>query len=93
MAGILTVGAQMCTIGLSSSFYDTSLRATGVGWSLGSGRVGAVVGPIIGGVLIAAGLSSAALFFIAGCVSLAAALAVCSLALAARRVAADVRPY
>jgi AAHS family 4-hydroxybenzoate transporter-like MFS transporter len=76
VAGMLTVGAQMCIIGLSASFYDTSLRATGVGWSLGAGRVGAVVGPVIGGVLIGAGLSTPALFFVAGLVSLAAAVAV-----------------
>jgi AAHS family 4-hydroxybenzoate transporter-like MFS transporter len=87
VAGMLTVGAQMCIIGLSASFYDTSLRATGVGWSLGSGRVGAVVGPVIGGVLIAAGLSTPALFFVAGLVSLAAALAVFAMGSAARQVA------
>jgi AAHS family 4-hydroxybenzoate transporter-like MFS transporter len=84
---MLAVGAQMCIIGLSASFYDTSLRATGVGWSLGAGRVGAVVGPLIGGVLIAAGLSMPALFFVAGLVSLAAALAVFALGNAARPVA------
>jgi AAHS family 4-hydroxybenzoate transporter-like MFS transporter len=87
VAGMLAVGAQMCIIGLSASFYDTSLRATGVGWSLGAGRVGAVVGPLIGGVLIAAGLSMPALFFVAGLVSLAAALAVLALGNAARPVA------
>jgi AAHS family 4-hydroxybenzoate transporter-like MFS transporter len=90
VAGVFTVGAQMCIIGLSASFYDTSLRATGVGWSLGSGRVGAVVGPVVGGVLIAAGLSTPALFFVAGFVSLAAALAVYSMSRAARWVAPGV---
>jgi AAHS family 4-hydroxybenzoate transporter-like MFS transporter len=90
VAGMFTVGAQMCTIGLSASFYDTSQRATGVGWSLGSGRVGAVVGPVIGGVLIAAGLSTSVLFFVAGFVSLAAALAVFSMSRAARRVVPGV---
>ena len=87
VAGMLTVGAQMCIIGLSASFYDTSLRATGVGWSLGAGRVGAVIGPLIGGVLIAAGLSTPALFVVAGLVSLAAALAVLAMGSAARQVA------
>jgi MFS transporter, AAHS family, 4-hydroxybenzoate transporter len=90
VAGMFTVGAQMCTIGLSASFYDTSLRATGVGWSLGSGRVGAVAGPVIGGVLIAAGLSTPALFLVGGLVSLGCALAVLSMSSAATRVAPDV---
>jgi AAHS family 4-hydroxybenzoate transporter-like MFS transporter len=87
VAGMLTVGAQMCIIGLSASFYDTSLRATGVGWSLGAGRVGAVVGPVIGGVLIGAGLSTPALFFVAGLASLGAALAVFAMGRAASQVA------
>jgi AAHS family 4-hydroxybenzoate transporter-like MFS transporter len=86
VAGMLTVGAQMCTIGLSASFYDTSLRATGVGWSLGAGRVGAVIGPIIGGVLIGAGLSTLTLFLIAGVVALGASLAVFLITRAAGRV-------
>jgi len=87
VAGLLTVGAQMCTIGLSATLYDTSLRATGIGWALGSGRVGAVVGPLLGGVLIAAGLSPQALFLVAGLVSLAAALTVFAMGSAATRVA------
>jgi AAHS family 4-hydroxybenzoate transporter-like MFS transporter len=87
VGGTLIVGAQMCIIGLSASFYDTSLRATGVGWSLGAGRVGAVIGPLIGGVLIAAGLSTPALFFVAALVSLAAALAVFAMGRAAKQVA------
>jgi MFS transporter, AAHS family, 4-hydroxybenzoate transporter len=86
VAGMFTVGAQMCAIGLAANFYDTSLRATGVGWALGSGRVGAVVGPVIGGGLIAAGLSTPALFIVAGLVSLAAALSVFGLGGATRRV-------
>jgi MFS transporter, AAHS family, 4-hydroxybenzoate transporter len=92
VAGMLVVGAQMCIIGLSASFYDTSLRATGVGWSLGAGRVGAVVGPVIGGVMIAAGLSTPALFFVAGLVSLAAAVAVFAMGSAATRVAPAAGP-
>ena len=90
VAGTLAVGAQMCAIGLAASFYDASLRATGVGWSLGAGRLGAVAGPALGGMLIAAGLSTQALFLVAGLVSLGAALAVLSIGAAVRRVVSDV---
>ena len=90
VAGTLAVGAQMCAIGLAASFYDASLRATGVGWSLGSGRVGAVAGPALGGVLIAAGLSTQSLFIVAGLVSLGAALSVALMRGALRRVVAEV---
>ena len=87
VAGTLAVGAQMCAIGLAASFYDASLRATGVGWSLGAGRVGAVAGPALGGVLIAAGLSTQSLFIVAGLVSLGAASSVVLMSGALRRVA------
>ncbi|MDB6089185.1 MAG: hypothetical protein JWN85_1969, partial [Gammaproteobacteria bacterium] len=58
--------------------------------SLGSGRVGAVAGPVIGGVLIAAGLSAPALFFVAALASLGCAVAVLSMSSAAKRVAPEV---
>jgi len=33
-------------------YYPTVMRSTGVGWALGVGRVGAIVGPLIGGVML-----------------------------------------
>ena len=36
----------------SASFYPTSMRSTGVGWALGVGRIGSIVGPVLGGVLL-----------------------------------------
>jgi AAHS family 4-hydroxybenzoate transporter-like MFS transporter len=75
LAGFLSIGAQMCTVALCPMFYKTSLRATGVGWSMAAGRIGAIVGPVIGGVLLAAGLSAWALFLIVGGVSLLASVA------------------
>jgi AAHS family 4-hydroxybenzoate transporter-like MFS transporter len=72
VAGFLSIGAQMCMVALCATFYETALRATGVGWSLGVGRIGAIVGPAVGGMLIAAGMSMSILFLIAGAVSLAA---------------------
>ena len=38
------------------------------------GRIGAILGPILGGLLIAAGVSTPHLFMVAGGVSLAAAI-------------------
>jgi AAHS family 4-hydroxybenzoate transporter-like MFS transporter len=63
-------------VALCATFYETSLRATGVGWSLGVGRIGAVFGPTVGGMFIAAGMATATLFLVAGAVSLAAAAGV-----------------
>jgi len=79
VAGVCSIGAQLCTVALCSGFYDTPVRATGIGWSMGVGRVGAIAGPVLGGLLLGAGISSPALFFIAGAASLGAAIAVFAL--------------
>ena len=38
---------------LATSFYPPSVRSTGLGWAMGVGRIGAVIGPMLGGVLLA----------------------------------------
>jgi AAHS family 4-hydroxybenzoate transporter-like MFS transporter len=76
IAGALSIGAQMCVVALGATFYQTALRATGVGWLMGTGRIGAILGPILGGVLIAAGVAGPRLFLVAGAVSLLCALGV-----------------
>lgn len=54
IAGASTFGAQVIANAYAAQFYPSSIRATGVGWSLGIGRIGAIVGPLMGGILIAA---------------------------------------
>ncbi|MCE7002045.1 MFS transporter [Kibdelosporangium philippinense] len=76
VAGFLAIGAQMCTISLVATYYDTRLRATGVGWAIGCGRVGGILGPVIGGWLIGASVSMGAIFVIAGLVCVACAVTV-----------------
>ena len=49
---------------LSARFFPTEIRSTGIGWSMGVGRVGAVLGPLVGGYLVAADLSVGAIFAI-----------------------------
>ena len=44
--------------------YPTNVRSTGIGWAIGLGRFGAVVGPAVAGYLIAAGLDMSANYFI-----------------------------
>jgi AAHS family 4-hydroxybenzoate transporter-like MFS transporter len=85
VAGILTVGSQMCAVALSASFYESAMRSTGVGWALGIGRIGAVIGPVIGGILIAQHVTTPTLFMIAGAVSLGAGAAVFGIARIIRR--------
>ena len=44
-AGFCVVGGQIAANALAAGFYPTSVRATGVGWALGIGRVGSIIGP------------------------------------------------
>jgi len=53
IAGWCIVGGQPGLNALGSSYYPTYLRSTGVGAGLGVGRIGAIVGPVIGSVLVA----------------------------------------
>jgi len=50
--GIGVQGAQSGLNALAAMFYPTSARATGIGWALGVGRVGSIVGPSLGGILL-----------------------------------------
>jgi AAHS family 4-hydroxybenzoate transporter-like MFS transporter len=85
LAGVFSIGAQMCTIALCASFYETSLRATGVGWAIGIGRIGSIIGPVLGGVLIAAGMAAASLFILVGAMSIGSAIAIVALGLRTAR--------
>jgi AAHS family 4-hydroxybenzoate transporter-like MFS transporter len=52
---VLGVSVQAAQAGLNvlaAMYYPTAMRSTGVGWALGIGRVGAIVGPLIGGAML-----------------------------------------
>lgn len=83
--GFCVVGGQPAVNALAGHYYPTSLRSTGIGWSLGIGRIGSVIGPLIGGQLIALNWSNAALFHAAAAPVLCSALLVLVLASVTRR--------
>lgn len=75
IAGAGTTGTQILLYAAVAEFYSLPVRSTGLGWASGMGRVGAIVGPMLGGVLLAAKLPMAwnfAAFAIPGLVSVAA---------------------
>ena len=51
-AGAGVIGGQTGANALAASIYPTYIRSTGVGWALGIGRIGSVVGPIFGGIML-----------------------------------------
>lgn len=78
-AGFCVVGGQNSANALAAIFYPTAMRSTGVGWSLGIGRIGGIVGPLLGGLLISLHWPNSSLF-IAGSIPLfLAAIAVFSM--------------
>jgi AAHS family 4-hydroxybenzoate transporter-like MFS transporter len=78
-AGFCIVGGQIAANALAATFYPTAVRATGVGWALGIGRVGSIVGPLVGGALLSMKWSTGAVFMAAAAAALCAALAAFSL--------------
>jgi AAHS family 4-hydroxybenzoate transporter-like MFS transporter len=50
--GFAVQGAQGGLSAVAATFYPISIRSTGIGWCLGVGRIGSIVGPIVGGVML-----------------------------------------
>ncbi|MET8824377.1 MFS transporter [Streptomyces sp. NPDC004610] len=84
VAGLGAIGAQLCTVSLSAMFYETRLRATGVGWSAGAGRLGGIVGPMLGAKLLADGASPSTMFLVAGGAALLCGLVLFAFSLTGR---------
>src|SRR5581483_4952231 len=56
---IMTLLAGFCVLGVQTGIsvagaliYPTSLRADGSGWELGLGRIGSIVGPLVGALFV-----------------------------------------
>ena len=64
-AGFFVAGAQKSANALAVVFYPTAIRSSGVGWALGIGRVGSIVGPAAAGIVITMGWSHEKLFLAA----------------------------
>ena len=64
---------------LEATFYPTYLRSTGVGWCLGVGRIGGIIGPVLGGQLMSRQWSTDQIFVAAALPALISAVAVFAL--------------
>lgn len=58
IAGACTMGAQNISYSFVSQFYPSHVRSTAIGMASGIGRLGAIGGPMLGGMLISLGVSS-----------------------------------
>ena len=62
--GICQQGGFTGLYAAAAKIYPTKIRSTGIGWAIGLGRFGAVVGPALAGVLLAQGVSMGGNFYV-----------------------------
>jgi len=79
-AGCAILGGQTNLNAISGRFYPTFIRSNGIGWANGVGRIGSILGPVIGGVLIGLDLPISQLFLCAAVPPLCAAIGCFALA-------------
>lgn len=63
VAGFGTIGTQILVNAYVAMHFPAEVRATALGWTLGIGRLGAIVGPAFGGILLASGAGVAWNFY------------------------------
>lgn len=74
ITGTCMMGAQCAMYAAVAIVYPTAIRATGVGTTMGWGRLGSIIGPIVGTVFVALQLPIAMDFLVASLPIFAASL-------------------
>jgi MFS transporter, AAHS family, 4-hydroxybenzoate transporter len=93
IAGWCVIGGQPGINALSATYYPTYLRSTGVGAGLGVGRAGGIVGPYVGGILLAQQWSSQQLFWAAALPAIVSTITIATMGLLiGRRLGRRVGP-
>jgi MFS transporter, AAHS family, benzoate transport protein len=85
VVGLGTSGTQILIYGFVATYYRTSVRGAGVAWCAGFGRLGGIGGPLIGGLLISAGLALNSIFYVLTVVAVLGTLLTLVVPSAARR--------
>jgi AAHS family 4-hydroxybenzoate transporter-like MFS transporter len=62
ISGVLVIGAQQNSPAMSVQLYPRRMRAAGAGWQFAAGRLGSILGPLIGGLLFSSGIAYETLF-------------------------------
>jgi AAHS family benzoate transporter-like MFS transporter len=76
LAGVFVFSGQVLVYAYISHVYPTESRGTALGTASAVGRVGAIAGPVLGGVLLTAGLAYPWGFYIFALVALIGALCI-----------------
>jgi AAHS family 4-hydroxybenzoate transporter-like MFS transporter len=83
--GACLVAGTLGQVAIAVRMYEVQAQTTGVGYSAAWGRIGSIVGPAAGGLLISAGFEPQQLLFSAGVPASLAALIMALLLLTARK--------
>lgn len=92
LAVVIGAGIFGCMVGLyayAPILYPAQTRTTGMGWSIGMGRFGAVLAPLVAGSLLDAGWPSAHLYYV---FAIPLLVAIASVGLLGRLTSAVGRP-
>jgi AAHS family 4-hydroxybenzoate transporter-like MFS transporter len=90
-AGFFTFGGQNTANAIAALNYPPSMRSSGIGWALGIGRTGQIVGPLIGGLLLTLQWGTQGILYVIAVPSLVAAAAALLLRNTMKGRAADLR--
>jgi AAHS family 4-hydroxybenzoate transporter-like MFS transporter len=85
LAGFFTFGAQNSANAIAATRYPTAMRSSGVGWALGVGRTGQIIGPLIGGFLLSLQWATSQILYLIALPSVVAATAAFLLSGGSRR--------
>ncbi|TFI42620.1 MFS transporter [Rhodococcus sp. 1R11] len=78
VAGLGSVGTQILVGGFCATHYPQKLGATALAWSLGVGRIGAICGPLLGGLIASWALGYQVNFYAFAVVAVLGAIVVAS---------------
>ncbi|MFM0046455.1 MFS transporter [Paraburkholderia sediminicola] len=73
VAGACLVGGQLAFPAMASQLFPEGVRAAGIGWTLGIGRGGSIIGPLVGGLLLSRLVPLKRVFMMASTLALLAA--------------------
>lgn len=57
VTGLFVNGGNTGLLALCTTSYPSSIRGSGVGWAYGVGKIGSMLGPVVGGFMLALGWS------------------------------------
>jgi MFS transporter, AAHS family, benzoate transport protein len=80
IAGAATTGAQVLIQAYVTAYYPAEMRSTGIGLASGIGRLGGMIGPILGGFLLTLALPNYMNFMVFALAGVVAAIALALIA-------------